>query len=546
MRRSRRIAIASLLLLAVALAALLAFQAQTAVTYHRATAERVLRDYSALAALRLAGTAAQQLLYYGLPPLFRALAAADAGLPGAPLPTLARLARTARPEERLDPGCCRGLFRLDLRRGTLAIVGASDLGPEQQRRMRDTLRDHSTQVFRAPWPFALLFAEVEGQRRALAYTVVRDPRGAVLTAYGVELAPVALDSFFRQLVAGTPLLPRALTGGVTLDSLGSVTVTSPGDHPLFRTEPQYEPRFAGRDTLGAMLGGLEVRVALRPEMAERLVIGGLPRSRLPYLLGLLALTAGLVATAWLQLRREYELARLRADFVAGVSHELRTPLAQIRLFSETLLLGRLRSDEEWRRSLEIVDQEARRLTHLVENLLHFARSERQATRIDLEPTDLGGLLRGVLDGFAPLAAARQVQMRAELPNGVVVPADPEAVRRIVLNLLDNAIKYGPPGQTITVAVERADGGARIRIDDRGPGIPAADRERVWERFSRLRRDRNSAGAGTGIGLAVVRELATLHRGRAWVEDAPGGGARFVVDLPAGPARAAPDHAEIIT
>src|SRR5256885_11553687 len=117
-----------------------------------------------------------------------------------------------------------------------------------------------------------------------------------------------------------------------------------------------------------------------PDMAPKLVIGGMPRSNVPMLLSLLALTAGLVVAALLQLRREYELSQLRADFVSGVSHELRTPLAQIRMFSETLLLGRVRSDEERERSLGIIDQEARRLTHLVENLLHFSRSERRLTR----------------------------------------------------------------------------------------------------------------------------------------------------------------------
>src|SRR5207244_712328 len=144
---------------------------------------------------------------------------------------------------------------------------------------------------------------------------------------------------------------------------------------------QYAATFSARDTVEVMMGGMQVAVALRPELASKLVIGGLPRSRLPLLLGALGLTAGLIVTALVQLRREYELARLRTDFVSGVSHELRTPLAQIRMFSETLLLGRVRSEEEGRRSLEIIDQEARRLTHLVENLLHFSRSERQVTRL---------------------------------------------------------------------------------------------------------------------------------------------------------------------
>jgi len=109
---------------------------------------------------------------------------------------------------------------------------------------------------------------------------------------------------------------------------------------------------------------------------------------------------------------------------------------------------------------------------------------------------------------------------------------------MLLNLLDNAVKYGPPGQVVTVGLAASDQRARLWVDDQGPGIPAADRERVWDRFWRLERDRGSAVAGTGIGLAVVRELVALHGGRAWAEDGqsatlPAGarGVRFVIELP---------------
>src|SRR5881296_3712452 len=277
-----------------------------------------------------------------------------------------------------------------------------------------------------------------------------------------------------------------------------------------------------------MMGRLQVQVALRPDLAPKLVIGGMPRSNLPMLLILLALTAGLVAVALQQLRREYELARLRGDFVSGVSHELRTPLAQIRMFSETLLLGRVRSDDERERSLEIIDQEARRLTHLVENLLHFSRSERRLARLSPAPAPLAPLVSEAAEGFAPLAAARGVTLCTELTD---------ALRQMLLNLLDNAVKYGPSGQTVTLGLTVADGRARVSVDDEGPGIPAAERERIWDRFWRLERDRGSAVAGTGIGLSVVRELVALHGGRSWVEDAPASergdraGSRFVIELP---------------
>jgi signal transduction histidine kinase len=196
-------------------------------------------------------------------------------------------------------------------------------------------------------------------------------------------------------------------------------------------------------------------------------------------------------------------------------------------------LGRVRSDEERLRSLAIIDQEARRLTHLVENLLHFSRSERQTTHIVPEPTALAPLVREVIDGFAPLAAARGARLASAVPEDLVVPADPGAVRQMLLNLLDNAVKYGPAGQEIRIGATRENGTARLWVDDGGPGIPRADRERVWERFWRLERDRGSAVAGSGIGLAVVRELAVLHHGKTWIDDTGAQtGTRVVIELPA--------------
>ncbi len=142
-------------------------------------------------------------------------------------------------------------------------------------------------------------------------------------------------------------------------------------------------------------------------------------------------------------------------------------------------------------------------------------------------------MQEVIEGFAPLAAARGVSLQATVTEGLVAPVDPGAMRQMLLNLLDNAVKYGPTGQTVTVgAAAGPNGAARLWVDDCGPGVPSADRERVWDRFWRLERDRGSAIAGSGIGLAVVRELAGLHHGRTWVEDAESGGSRFVVELPA--------------
>jgi signal transduction histidine kinase len=247
---------------------------------------------------------------------------------------------------------------------------------------------------------------------------------------------------------------------------------------------------------------------------------------------LIIVMATLLAIALVQLQREQELAQLRTEFVSGVSHELRTPLAQIRWFSELLHMGKLRTEEERVRSAGIIDQEARRLTYLVENVLNFSRAERRQNRITPVPTDLEQELRDVLELFSPLAKSRQMKLRAEVELGLVAAVDRDALRQVLLNLLDNAAKYGPAGQTISVGSTRAGDLVRIWVEDEGPGVAASERERVWEPYVRLTHDATRATGGSGIGLAVVRELVELHGGHCRMEKSPSGGVRVVIELPA--------------
>jgi signal transduction histidine kinase len=537
-RRPRGVLIAVMLLASLLVASLLALQAHRTFLHHRATAERVLRDYARLAASRFALRTGANLYYMAAWQPMEALLHTQAAAPeaGAPLPRPERLAPGLKPHAAAFLKQARYTFRLDLATGRLETSGAAPSAAERAW-LLDTLPVHARTVYQPMEHLAVIVARVAGVPHAVIYAG-KEETGAPRMVVGVDVDPAAFEPFYTMGAEKQPLLPRPLTGGVVFDSLMSVVVTTADGVELYHSPVQYATTFSARDTVEAMMGAMQVAVALRPELASQLVIGGLPRSRLPLLLGALGLTAGLIVTALVQLRREYELARLRTDFVSGVSHELRTPLAQIRMFSETLLLGRVRSEEEGRRSLEIIDQEARRLTHLVENLLHFSRSERQATRLSPARAPLAPLVQEALEGFAPLAGARGVSLRSELTEGVVAPVDAAAFRQMLLNLLDNAVKYGPPGQVVTVGLAAGDQRARIWVDDQGPGIPAADRERVWDRFWRLERDRGSAVAGTGIGLAVVRELVALHGGRAWAEDgqngtlpAGGRGVRFVIELP---------------
>ena len=232
-----------------------------------------------------------------------------------------------------------------------------------------------------------------------------------------------------------------------------------------------------------------------------------------------------------RLRREQQVARLRNDFVAGVSHELRTPLAQIRLFAQLLRKGTLHSTSDTDRALRVIDQEARRLTFLVDNVLDFARSERPTQRVAPVVTDVSSEACEALEAFEPIASERGVELDEDLPTGVFALVDPRALRQILLNFLDNAAKYGPRGQTISVGARRNGAWVQLWVEDGGSGVPEAEHERIWQPFYRIAPNDTSV-AGSGIGLAVVRELVLQHGGHVRVGRAPGGGARFVAELPA--------------
>jgi signal transduction histidine kinase len=392
----------------------------------------------------------------------------------------------------------------------------------------------------------------------VAYAVGHGRDGRPSHAYGFVGDPGPFgEAVFGPLARDRIPTPQFAARAVAYDSLISISVLAPDGRAIYDVNPRRPelrmtmvPRvghetyavgpapltlvtlFADTVHLGPQYGGLILDVALATRTPGDLVAGALPASRLVVLLGLLVLMAGLVAVAVLQLRREHELVRLRADFTTGVSHELRTPLAQILLYGETLMLERTRSERERRSAAEVIVREARRLMHLVENALHFARADRALIRLAPRPLALAPLTREILIGFAPLAWAGRITLRERLSDECHALIDPAAYRQILLNLLDNAVKYGPSGQTVTVCLAPADNGQSVRltVDDEGPGVPPAERERIWAPFVRL--DGSAAGrAGAGIGLAVVRDLVTRHGGRAWAE-ATAAGARFVVELPA--------------
>ena len=250
--------------------------------------------------------------------------------------------------------------------------------------------------------------------------------------------------------------------------------------------------------------------------------------------GIFALAVSVVLGGLMILRdagREVQVARLRSEFVANVSHELRTPLTSIRMYAETLLLGRYRSAEQMQDYLTTLLHESRRLSRLVDNVLDFARFERGDRTYQRQPCDLGDAARAALETFGGVFSAEGFEVEesiaADLPS---VLADQEAVEGAVANILGNAVKYSSEHKAIRLAVEQRGTEVVVEVADRGIGLPAGEEERIFEQFHRGANAANTAG--TGLGLSLVKSVVEAHEGRVEAANRPEGGSVFRLYFPA--------------
>jgi two-component system, OmpR family, phosphate regulon sensor histidine kinase PhoR len=231
------------------------------------------------------------------------------------------------------------------------------------------------------------------------------------------------------------------------------------------------------------------------------------------------------------LRRVEEM---RADFVANASHELRTPLAALLGFIETLQ-GSAREDPKAReRFLAIMQEQARRMARLIDDLLSLSRIELNAHRRPDTPVDLVPIVRQVVDGLETLARDRGVTVNIEAANAVKVLGDHDELVRIFENLIENALKYGAAGKRVDIKLASSadsEPEARVSVRDYGPGIAPEHLPRLTERFYRVDVSESRAQGGTGLGLALVKHILARHRGRLTIESAPGAGATFTIHLP---------------
>ena len=227
----------------------------------------------------------------------------------------------------------------------------------------------------------------------------------------------------------------------------------------------------------------------------------------------------------------------RRDFVANASHELRTPVAAIAGAAETLLSGAVDQPAQARTFVEMIARNAERLARLTNDLLDLSRIESRQWPVKLEPVSVESTARRAVEVCAEPARRKNIQLRVEIPDGLAVIADARALEQVLVNLLDNAVKYTPEGGRATVSAAADGDSIDVDVADTGPGIERHHLPRLFERFYRVDPGRSRGSGGTGLGLAIVKHLVQMQSGEIGV-DTGEGGTRFHVRLPRAMAPAA--------
>lgn len=370
-----------------------------------------------------------------------------------------------------------------------------------------------------------LYETAQTERRRLQTIFEHSPEGIIVADAPegrIVLANHAADALLGPLGAGTPLDPHPLAERAFL----------PGGQPC---PPESLP------LVSTLRDGTEQRIELVVALPDG--------QRVPVYVTSVPLRdeAGAVqgAVAVVQdLRQLREVERLKSDFVALVSHELRTPLTAIKGASQTVLRRSIPIELERMRDLmRIVDEQSDRLQELIDNLLSLSQLEAGALRLRRETVALPPIIQKVIRQQRQRSGARlQTELPPHLPP---VSADPRRVEQVLANLLENAQKFSPPGGVITVSAVADGDMVRVSVRDQGPGIPPAERERIFERFYQAAQPNTRSVGGTGLGLAICKALVEAHGGRIWADAAPGGGALLQFTLPALPGEAQPTSLPVL-
>ena len=346
-----------------------------------------------------------------------------------------------------------------------------------------------------------------------------------------------LDELTEERDRASQILDALADGVLLLDGAGRLLVANPSARAWFGLPDDLRPGLPLRRVLGvAQVADLADEAVAKRAPVTGVVTVVLPEYRTLALRAFPLADRGptgrtVVTLSDITQRRRLEV--LRRDFVANASHELKTPVAALRALAESLESAIGDDPPQARRFAARVGREAERLEALVRDLLDLSRVEGRT--LDVEPLDLVGLVKEVVEPYAERAEERHVRLRTALQAGTTMRGDRAQLSLLLSNLLDNALRHTNSRGMVRVSVEAADGTVVLQVADTGEGIPTVELPRIFERFYRVDKARTRRTGGTGLGLAIVRHVAEAHGGIVTVDSEVGKGSTFTVTLPsAGP------------
>jgi two-component system, OmpR family, phosphate regulon sensor histidine kinase PhoR len=365
-------------------------------------------------------------------------------------------------------------------------------------------------------PFRITLPGEQNQRLALRFIAggIQNPR-VVILLLNERLVVRELLSPKLQEAAGGEFVLAVLQSGVPVYTTGPV---NPEDLKV-RKDLWLLPSFS----LGIRPAGTTVDELVRARFIRNILL-------------IVLLDIILIGGAFLvvrNLRREVELIRMKEGFVSNVSHELRTPLSLIRMYAETLEMGRLTSEEKRHEYSATILHESERLTRLVNTVLNFSGPDAGAKSYHFRTADVGDIIRNVVETFRLRFEAEGISPVLDIESHLpVVKADPEAAAEVLINLIDNAVKYGGPEKYLRISAAADGPGVVVAVEDHGHGIAPQHHRKIFDEFYRITGGTTDTVRGTGLGLALVRRIMEAHGGSVRVESSPGKGSTFVIRFPA--------------